>query len=246
MRIEPSIPETKASSVRIAWPPLLQGTLILRYQRFKADVKLRNGRVITAHCANSGSMAQCSEPGRPVYVSRENKPHRLLKYTWWMIRMPTSLVGVHTSVPNWLAREAVRAGAITRLSGYHQVRAEVKYGENSRIDLLLENESGRCYVEVKNCTLVKDGTAYFPDAVTERGRKHLVELQNQVRMGDRAAMLFLVQRMDAHTFRPADHIDPAYGEELRKAVRNGVEVFVYDVRIDLDGIRLHRSLPFQL
>ena len=232
--------------VRVAWPPLLQGTLIRRYQRFKADVKLRNGRVITAHCANSGSMAQCSEPGRPVFVSRENKPHRLLQYTWWMIDMPTSLVGVHTSVPNWLTREAVRAGAIPRLTGYPQVRTEVKYGENSRIDLLLENESDRCYVEVKNCTLVEEGIAYFPDAVTERGRKHLVELQNQVQMGDRAAMLFLVQRMDAHEFRPADRIDPAYGEELRKAARNGVEILVYDVRIDLDGIRLHHSLPFQL
>jgi sugar fermentation stimulation protein A len=232
--------------VRIQWPALLQGTLIRRYQRFKADVKLRNGRLVTAHCPNSGSMAQCSEPGRPAYLSREDTPHRRLRYTWWLIHMPTSLVGVHTSMPNWLTREAIMAGAVPSLSGYHQIRTEVKYGENSRVDLLLEKEAERCYVEVKNCTLVENGIAYFPDAVTERGRKHLVELKKQVHMGNRAAMFFLIQRMDAVAFRPADHIDPVYGRELRKAFQNGVEIFVYDVRIDLEGIELHRTIPFQL
>lgn len=233
-------------AVRISWPPLLQGTLLQRYQRFKADVKLRNGRVVTAHCANSGSMAQCSEPGRPVFISREDKPHRMLKYTWWMIHMPTSLVGVHTSVPNWITRKAILAKTIPGLSGYARVQPEVRYGENSRIDLLLEKGEKRCYVEVKNCTLVQENIAYFPDAVTQRGRKHLVELQREVRAGNRSAMVFLVQRMDARLFRPADHIDPAYGGELRKALRNGVEIFVYDVRMDRDGIELHQPLPFEL
>jgi sugar fermentation stimulation protein A len=163
-----------------------------------------------------------------------------------MIDMPTSLVGVNTMVPNRLVKAAILAGKINGLSFYDQIRSEVKYGSNSRIDLLLENGGDRCFVEVKNCTLVTDGVAHFPDAVTSRGLKHLKELQNQVRLGDRAVMLYLVQRMDARLFRPADHIDPAYGKELRTAVRNGVEVMVYDVMLDLEGIRLNEPLPYEI
>jgi sugar fermentation stimulation protein A len=122
----------------------------------------------------------------------------------------------------------------------------VNYGKNSRIDLLLENDRKRCFVEVKNCTLVKDGTAYFPDAVTSRGLKHLRELQSQVHSGDRAVMFFLIQRMDAELFRPAWYIDPDYARELTKAVENGVETIAYDVLINPQGIRLNRSLPLNL
>jgi len=225
----------------------VQGTLIRRYQRFKADVKLRNGRVVTALCPNSGSMKSCSEPGRPVYLSRSDNPKRKLKYTWEMIDMPSSLVGINTHVPNRLVKESIVRDEIKELTGFEQVRSEVKYGENSRIDLLLEGpEERRCYVEIKNCTLIESGIAYFPDAVTARGLKHLVELQNEVRRGNRSVNFFLIQRMDAETFRPADHIDPAYGKELRKAVKNGVEILAYDVHIDLDGITLDRRLPCEL
>jgi sugar fermentation stimulation protein A len=230
----------------LKWPRLIEGTLVKRYKRFMADVKLRNNHVVTAHCPNSGSMKACCEPGRTVYLTRHNKPSRRLKYTWEMIDMGTSLVGVNTIVPNRLTKAAVLAGDIPELAGYETVRSEVKYGKNSRIDLLLESGEKRCYVEVKNCTLVVDGLACFPDAVTSRGLKHLVELQEQVKQGDRSVMFYLIQRMDADRFEPADHIDPAYGQELRKAVQNGVEVLVYDVTMDLEGIGLNRAVPFQL
>jgi sugar fermentation stimulation protein A len=230
----------------LEWPRLIQGTLIKRYKRFMADVRLRNGHRVTAHCPNSGSMAGCSEPGRRVYLSRHNSPKRRLRYTWEMIEMPTSLVGVNTLVPNRLAKASILAGMIPDFSGFDQVRSEVPYGQDSRIDLLLERGEERCFVEVKNCTLVTDHVAYFPDAVTTRGLKHLKDLQKEVRLGHRACMFYLVQRMDASRFRPADHIDPAYGRELRKALQRDVEMMVYDVLLDLNGIRLNRSLPFEI
>jgi sugar fermentation stimulation protein A len=130
------------------------------------------------------------------------------------------------------------------LGGYDRVRPEVAYGKNSRIDLLLERDGEVCYVEVKNCTLMEDSVARFPDAVTARGLKHLHELRDQVREGCRAVMFFLVQRMDATHFAPADRIDPAYGEALREAVKHGVEAIVYDVALDLAGIRVRRAVPF--
>jgi sugar fermentation stimulation protein A len=238
--------KSKKDEARLRWPRLVQGTLIQRYKRFMADVRLRNGHVVTAHCPNSGSMAGCSESGRPVYLSRHNSPHRKLKYTWEMIEMPPSLVGVNTLVPNKLAKTSVMAGKIPELIGYDRIRSEVTYGENSRIDLLLQSDRRKCYVEVKNCTLVEGDIAYFPDAVTSRGLKHLVELQNQVEKGHRAVMFYLIQRMDAESFRPADHIDSDYGRELRNAARNGVEIIVYDVFIDLEGIELGRRIPYTI
>ena len=204
-----------------------------------------DAHVVTAHCPNSGSMLECSEAGRPVYLSCHDNPKRKLKYTWEMIEMPTSLVGVNTMVPNRLVKAAIEAGKIPELTGYDLVRPEVRYGEHSRIDLLLEKGNRRCFVEVKNCTLVKDAVACFPDAVTSRGLKHLVELQHQVRLDNRSVMFYLIQRMDAVLFRPADHIDPAYGKELRKAVQKGVEMMVYDVTLDYKGIQLNRKLPFE-
>ncbi|UCF83793.1 MAG: DNA/RNA nuclease SfsA [Desulfobacteraceae bacterium] len=236
----------KNAPSHLKWPRLIRGTLIKRYKRFMADVKLRNGHVVTAHCPNSGSMLECSEPGRTVYLTRQNNPKRRLKYTWEIIEMPTSLVGVNTLVPNKLAKTSILAEKIHELSGFDCVRSEIKYGDNSRIDLLLEKGESQCFVEVKNCTLVTDGVAYFPDAVTSRGLKHLVELQQQVRLGNRGVMFFLVQRMDAKVFKPADHIDPAYGKELRKAVRNGVEIMVYDVILDLKRIELNRRMPYEI
>jgi sugar fermentation stimulation protein A len=163
-----------------------------------------------------------------------------------MIEMPTSLVGVNTLVPNRLVKAAVIAQKVGALSGYDGVRSEVRYGRNSRIDLLLEKGQSRCFVEIKNCTLVEDGVASFPDATTSRGLKHLKDLQREVRSGHRSVMLYLIQRMDANLFRPADHIDKVYGRELRKAFRKGVEIIVFDVYLDARGIRLNRELPFEL
>jgi len=160
--------------------------------------------------------------------------------------MPSSLVGVNTLVPNRLVKSAILANQIRGLTGYDRLRSEVGYGMNSRIDLLLERGPMRCFVEVKNCTLVTDKVASFPDAVTTRGLKHLKELQDQVRAGDRAVMLYVVQRMDAELFRPADHIDPVYGKELSVAIQNGVEIMVYDVTIDLKQIEINGELPFEV
>jgi len=234
----------KTNSKGLSWPELITGTLVKRYKRFLADVRLKNGELVTAHCANSGTMKECSEPGRPVYLSFHDNPKRKLKYTWEMIKMPTSLVGVNTLVPNRLVKKSIQDGVVEQLKGYGNVKAEVKVSDRSRLDLLLTNgEEEKCFVEIKNCTLVKEEIAYFPDAVTTRGRKHLVELQRLAKEGNRSIIFFLVQRMDAKAFTSADHIDPAYGKELRKAKNSGVEIIVYDVIIDLEKIVLGKKIP---
>jgi sugar fermentation stimulation protein A len=230
----------------LAWPDLFRGTLVKRYKRFLADVELDKGGLVTAHCPNSGTMRACSEPGRLVYLSFHDNPKRKLKYTWEMIQMQDSLVGVNTMVPNRLVKKSIEAGLVKELAGFDRVRTEVKTSDGSRLDLLLEGDGKKnCFVEVKNCTLVEGRVARFPDAITARGRKHLLELQRLIREGNQCAMFFLVQRMDADSFKPADDIDPAYGEELRKAHQNGVEILVYDVSIDLKGIRLNQPVPYR-
>ena len=230
----------------IEWSKLIKGTLIKRYKRFKADVKLSNGHIVTAHCPNTGSMKSCSESGRTVYLSKHNRPERKLKYTWELIEMPTSLVGVNTGIPNRLVKKSIENDLIKELSDFTKIRSEVKYGENSRIDILLENENEKIFIEVKNCTLLEKGICYFPDAVTSRGLKHLQELQRVVHQGNRAVMFYLIQRMDANRFEPASHIDPAYSEELKKAYRNGVEILAYDVNINTKGIAINKAIPFKL
>ena len=231
---------------QLKWPDLIRGSLIGRYQRFKADVRLVNGETVTALCPNTGTMLTCSEPGRTVFLSYQDIPSRRLKYTWEMIEMQGSLVGINTGVPNRLVRLSIEAGNIKELSGFYSIKSEVRYGSNSRIDILLERGEKKCFVEVKNCTLATDGIAYFPDAITARGLKHLRELQKEVSKGNRAVMFYLIQRMDAREFRPASSIDPAYGLELEKAVDSGVEVLAYDAIIDLKGISINKKLPFRL
>lgn len=233
----------------IKWPELFKGTLIKRYKRFLADVELETGEIVTAHCANSGTMKACNEPGRPVYISFHDNPRRKLKYTWEIIEMQDSLVGVNTGIPNKLVKTSIENGLVEELSHYTHVKPEVKVGEHSRLDLLLTNDNDDdkdCFVEVKNCTLVNDRTASFPDAVTTRGLKHLIELQSLVKKGKRCVMFYLVQRMDADVFKPADSIDPKYGKELRKAHKKGVEILVYDVTINLKQIVLNKRVPFIL
>ncbi len=238
---------TPNQNIGLAWPRLLPGTLIKRYKRFLADVHLKNHGVVTAHCPNTGSMKGCCEPGRPVFLSLHNNPQRKLKYTWEMVKMPDSLVGVNTLVPNRLVAKSIEAGLIEELNGYQNIVREARIGCHSRIDLLLANENGkRCFVEIKNCTLVSDGVAYFPDAVTSRGLKHLHELQNLIAAGHRCAMFYFIQRMDAGQFRPADHIDPLYGKTLRQAVKRGVEILAYDVDIDLKAIKLRNKIPCRI
>jgi len=231
----------------LLWPDLTGGILVKRYKRFMADVELENGEVVTAHCPNSGSMKTCSQPGRTVYLSYHNNPKRKLKYTWEIIEMPTSLVGTNTQVPNRLVFKSIQKQMVDALNGYARLNREVKIPGNSRLDILLSNgASERCYVEIKNCTWVENGTAFFPDAITQRGRKHLIEMQALAASGYRCVMFYLIQRMDATVFEPADHIDPRYGAELRRALGQGVEILVYDVHMDLETIVLNRQIPYRL
>lgn len=231
----------------LTWPELIPASLLKRYKRFLADVQLESGETVTAHCPNTGSMAGCSEPGRKVYLSVHDNPRRKYKYTWELIDMPTSLVGVNTLVPNRLVARSIEQKLIPELAQYIKVKREVKIGEHSRIDLLLVDGSGKhCYIEIKNCTLVNDGVAQFPDAVTTRGLKHIIELENLVKAGHRCIMFYFIQRMDARVFRPADHIDPDYGRRLRQAAEKGIEILAYDVRISLQGIELNKKISCEL
>ncbi|WP_404379702.1 DNA/RNA nuclease SfsA [Caenispirillum salinarum] len=229
--------------------PLIRGTLIKRYKRFLADVTLADGTVVTAHTANSGSMKGCAEPGSAVWLSPADNPNRKLKYTWEIVQVDGGgLVGINTSWPNALVADACASGVIPELCGYDTVRREVKYGKNSRIDVLLEkSETGeKCYVEVKNVTLARDGHAEFPDAVTARGAKHLVEMTDMVAEGHRAVMVYLVQREDCRAFRVAADIDPAYEKALALAMSQGVEALCYACTVTPEAITVARPLPLNL
>lgn len=231
--------------------PLIRGTLIKRYKRFLADITLENGDQITAHTPNTGSMKGCSEPGSTVWLRDTKNPDRKYPLSWEMVEAkPGVLVGINTILSNSLVAEAIENGIISELQGYDLIRREVKYGEeNSRIDLLLIDEKKEsenkpdCYVEVKNVTLVEGEIAYFPDAVTKRGSKHLRELQAMMKQGKRAVIFYCIQRNDVQEFRPADEIDPEYGQLLRGAINCGVEALAYTARISPQGIELIKSIP---
>jgi sugar fermentation stimulation protein A len=224
--------------------PLLRGTLIKRYKRFLADILLEDGREVVAHCANPGSMLTVCEPGSEVWVSPAANPDRKLQFSWELIRIGRTLVGINTMHPNKLAAEAIADGTIAELAGYASIRREVKYGKNSRIDLLLEGpDRPPCYVEVKNVTLVRDRAfAEFPDSVTARGAKHLDELIDQVIAGQRAVMLYLAQRADCTRFAAAEDIDPAYAKGLLKAQKAGVEVLAYGCRVSARDITVAKAM----
>lgn len=227
-------------------PPLIAGTLIKRYKRFLADVILEDGSEITIHCPNSGSMLGCATPGSRVFLSRSSNPGRKYPHTWELVECGSFWAGINTGLPNRLAREAIEDGTLNELQGYATIRSEVPYGEHSRVDLLLEGTTGRCFVEVKNVTLVEGRRALFPDAVTIRGQKHLNELMRVVREGDRGVLLFTVQRGDGESVSPADTIDPEYGRLLRLAMQNGVEALAYRALVTPDEIRLTERLPMIL
>jgi sugar fermentation stimulation protein A len=227
--------------------PLISGTFIKREKRFLADIILQDGKHITAHCPNSGSMKSCLQAGWEVRLSYHDSKKRKLAYTLEMVHNGQCWIGVNTLVPNRLAEEAIKAGKIKELTGYDEIRREQRYGKNSRIDLLLSKEDRICYVEIKNVTLLEaDGKYYFPDSVTERGKKHLVELHSMVQCGHRAVSLFIVQRNDGNIFKPAEHIDPAYAYALREAHRQGVEILVYRAEVKPEKIELVESIPWQL
>lgn len=225
--------------------PLIKASLIKRYKRFMVDATLPDGQVVTAHCPNTGSMMGLLEEGADVWLSPASDPKRKLKYTLEMIQTPDSLVGVHTGRPNKLVQAAIQSGQLAaHFPDIKTLKPEQKYSTNSRIDLLIEEESGRkCFIEVKNVTLREDDFALFPDAVTARGAKHLADLTAEVQKGNRAVMFYLIQREDCKSFKPAAHIDPHYNQELAKAMEAGVEVFAYSCALTPEGIKLERQLP---
>jgi len=229
-------------------PPLQSGVLIQRYKRFLADVQLDSGEQITLHCPNTGSMKNCAEPGWRVWFSDSGNAQRKYRHTWELVQMAEgAMVGVNTGRANALVKEAISACAIPSLQGYDSIRSEVKYGsENSRIDLLLERPGATCHVEVKSVTLGDGRIGYFPDAVTERGRKHLRELMAMAEKGNRAVLFFCVQHTGIECVRPADHIDPAYGKQLREAAESGVEIMAWRWQLSQRECRIEVPLPVQL
>jgi len=225
--------------------PLVPATLIRRYKRFLADIRLDDGQEVTAHCANPGSMLGLADPGTRIWVEPNDDPRKKLKYGWRLVEHAGGhFTGVDTSVPNRALRAALEAGEVPGLDGYEHLRAEVKYGENSRIDFLLQGAGRRdAYVEVKSVTLMRQpGLAEFPDSVTSRGAKHLAELAQMARAGHRAVMLYLIQRTDAQAFALAADIDPAYAAAFEAARDAGVEALAFDTVISPEGVALGRTL----
>ena len=229
--------------------PLVPATLIRRYKRFLADCRLADGTEITAHCANPGSMMGLAMPGTTVWLEPNDDPKKKLDFGWRLVEHTDGhFTGVDTSVPNRMLKAALEAREVPAVSEYENVRAEVAYGKDSRIDFLLTGE-GRTdlYLEVKSVTLSRHpGLVEFPDAVTARGRKHMLELAREVKRGHRAMVLFLVQRTDGAEMKLADDIDPDYADTLRKAYGLGVEVVAYACNISPKGVTLGRSLPVTL
>ncbi|MFV0483892.1 MAG: DNA/RNA nuclease SfsA [Bacteroidales bacterium] len=223
---------------------LVHGILIKRYKRFLADVRLDDGSVITAHCTNSGSMKTCIEEGAEVYLSDSNNPKRKTRYTWEMIKIDDSWVGVNTSNANKLGMELLENRLIKGLDCYAHVRREVKFGD-SRFDLFVKNDKDECFIEIKNVSMKDGDYAVFPDAVTTRGQKHLQTLLEVKKAGMRAVMLYIVQRTDVSKFAPAVEIDPKYAELLSHVHKNGVEVFVAQMRVSPEGISLEGMLEYE-
>jgi sugar fermentation stimulation protein A len=230
-------------------PPLLRGTLIRRYKRFLADVRLDDGRAITATCPNTGSMLGLCAPGSVVWLSESASPTRKYPFTWELVEADlgrgATLVGINTGHPNKVVAEALAADRISALAGYPTLRREVRYGVNSRVDVLLEcPKRGLCYVEIKNVHLSRrHGLAEFPDSVTARGVKHLHELSEMVRQGHRAVMVFLIQRNEATRLALARDIDPTYGAALDAARAAGVEAIALRCRVGTAEIEVDGPVP---
>ena len=227
--------------------PLKRGVLIRRYKRFLADVRLDESGETTVHTPNPGAMLGLAEPGMTVWCSHSGSATRKLPLTWELVEADGGIVGINTMAPNRLVAEALANNALHELSGYASVRREVKYGEASRIDFLLEHADRRpCWLEIKNCHLMRQaGFAEFPDCVAARSAKHLRELEAMKARGDRAVMLFVVQRNDCDHFDTAGDIDPTYAKGLIHAAEAGVEVLIYRCDVRIDGVTITTPIPWR-
>ena len=223
--------------------PLIPGTLQRRYKRFLADVALDSGEQLTVHCPNTGAMTGCAEPGSRIWLSVSDSKTRKYPHSWELVDTGHGMACIHSARANAVVEEAMENGQIDALSGYESVRREVKYGKGSRADLLLEGKTARCFVEVKSVTLcLEDGNGAFPDAVSERARKHLRELQAVAESGERAVIFFCVFHEGIERVLPAHEIDPAYCEALAEAQAAGVEAIAWGASISPEGIKLEREL----
>jgi sugar fermentation stimulation protein A len=221
------------------YPPLVKGILIKRYKRFFADIELDNGEIVTAHCANTGPMTGVCLEGSAVYLSRSDNPKRKLAYTWEMIEIGETWVGVNTNLPNQVIKNALCGGLFPDLVRENTiVRSEVPYGQNngSRVDFLLTQEGERAtYIEVKNTTWTRGEIAVFPDTVTTRGQKHLVELMDLLPDAE-PMMLYFINRGDCNGFAPGDSTDPRYGQLFRQGVEKGVKILPCRFQVTPSGI----------
>jgi len=231
--------------------PYIEGRLVKRYKRFLADIVLNDGREITAHTANTGAMKGCSDPGSRVWVYDTQKPERKYRYSWDLVEdTESNLVGIHTGRANYLVKEALENHLVKALDGYQNIKLEAKYFDTgTRFDLLLSSHPTLqdCFLEVKNVTAKRSANvAMFPDAVSKRGQKHLLMLEDAVSRGFRAAMFYCVQRDDVSVFSSAREVDPDYCDALESALKNGVEVFAYSAKISPDEVTLVKPLEIEL
>ncbi|MBS8227813.1 DNA/RNA nuclease SfsA [Vannielia litorea] len=225
--------------------PLVPARLTRRYKRFLADAVLEDGSEVVAHCPNPGAMTGLAEPGTRIWLEPNDDPRKKLKYGWRLVEHENGhFTGIDTALPNRALAEALRAGAVPGLSGYETIRAEVPYGEKSRVDFLLTGKGPECYVEVKSVTLMRQpGLAEFPDTTTARGARHMAELAAMARDGHRAVVLFLVQRTDAAQVGVAADIDPAYAKAFAEARAAGVEAMALSCSITPEAITPGAPLP---
>lgn len=240
---------TAVESLAVPIEAALEGRLVRRYKRFLADVTLADGREITVHCPNPGRMQGTQAPGSPVRCSTHDDPRRKLRHTLEMIRVGRVWVGLHAARANDVAHALLANGRHSRFAAYQKIEREVASPDGSRFDFRLSGAkrgAAPCWVEVKSVTLCERGRARFPDAVTLRGRRHLEHLMARVAAGERAALLFVVQRADARSVAPADDVDPAYGRALRAAAGEGVELHALSVHVGPRSLRLAGALPVLL
>ena len=221
---------------------LLQGTFIKRYKRFFVDMNFR-GKIITAHCPNTGSMIGLLNKGNKTWFSKSNDPKRKLKYSLEIIKTGKSLVGINTLLTNKLIFEALNSKKIKSLVKFDNIKTEVKFSNNTRFDFLISNSKEKCLLEVKNVTLLRNKKiAEFPDAITSRGTKHLVELINAKKKGFKSCILYLIQREDCKAFKIAEDIDINYKITFDKAVKAGVKILCYDCKINDEEVKLNNQI----
>ena len=226
---------------------LLQGRLIKRYKRFLADVELEGDGVITAHCPNTGAMTGCAQSGSRVWLSTSDSKTRKYPHTWELVETDKGMACVHSARANAVVREAFVAGRIPGFEDYRDIRSEVKYGEGSRADLLLASDAGQVFVEIKSVTLCREnGIGVFPDAVSDRARRHVRELQAVRQETTRALLFFCVFHEGIRHVSAAGDIDPGYRQALSEAVAGGLEVSAWRASVSAGGIELSQLLPFTL